>query len=220
MTTNSKFLIAACVLLIAGMACSLTGTASQPTPIVQTVVVVATSEPPTNTVEVPTATQTDTPAPTNTPIPPTDTPTNTPTATNTPIPCNLAEFVDDVNYPDGSDVFTGAEFTKTWRLKNVGTCSWTNTYKIVYVSGDNLNAPSSTKVTNSTINPGESVDISVKLKAPVTEGTYRSYFKLMASDGTTFGIGPNGANAFWVEIEAIKLIIMPKITLKPIFPLP
>ncbi len=220
MATNSKFLIVACVILITGIACSLTGTAIQPTPIVQTVVVVATSEPPTQTIEVPTATPTETLKPSDTPIPPTETPTDTPTATNTPIPCNMAAFIDDVNYPDGSDVITGAEFTKTWRLKNVGTCSWNNTYKIVYVSGDNLNAPSTTKVTNLTINPGESVDVSVKLKAPSSKGTYRSYFKLMAPDGTTFGIGANGANAFWVEIEVVEIFILPKLTLIPVFPLP
>lgn len=217
MSDHKKILVVLSVLLITGIACSLSGAAGQTTPIVQTVVVIATSEPPTATAE---PTQTETALPTETPLPPTDTPTVAPTATQTPIPCNMAEFVADLNYTDGSDVLLGAEFTKTWRLKNVGTCSWNNTYKIVFVDGDDLNAPSSTKVTSSTIKPGESVDVSVKLKAPSSEGTYRAYFKLMAPDGTTFGIGPNAANAFWVEIETIKLVIKPGIFISamPILP--
>jgi hypothetical protein len=45
-----------------------------------------------------------------------------------PVPvsrCDAAAFVSDVTYPDGSDVTLGSTFTKIWRLKNVGTCTWT-----------------------------------------------------------------------------------------------
>ena len=36
-----------------------------------------------------------------------------------------ASFVRDVNYPDGTYVVPGTSFTKTWRLRNVGTQAWT-----------------------------------------------------------------------------------------------
>lgn len=32
-------------------------------------------------------------------------------------------------------------FTKTWRVKNVGTCTWTADYKAAYSRGDALGAP-------------------------------------------------------------------------------
>ena len=45
-----------------------------------------------------------------------------PTAT-----CDLAQFVRDVTVPDGTTFLPGATFTKTWRLKNAGTCTWSGT---------------------------------------------------------------------------------------------
>ena len=59
--------------------------------------------------------------PTNTPVPPTPV---SATATQVQIACDQALFVDDVNYPDGSDVAPGTSFVKTWRLKNNGSCTW------------------------------------------------------------------------------------------------
>ena len=43
--------------------------------------------------------------------------------TNTPSPCNNAVFVSET-VPDGTEYDVGESFTKTWRLKNVGTCTW------------------------------------------------------------------------------------------------
>ena len=50
-------------------------------------------------------------------------------STFTPVPpiqpvtrCDAAAFVSDVTYPDGSVVSRGTSFTKTWRLKTIGTC--------------------------------------------------------------------------------------------------
>ena len=48
--------------------------------------------------------------------------------------CDAAAFVRDVTIPDGTIVEPGRDFTKTWRLKNVGTCSWTTAYALVFVS--------------------------------------------------------------------------------------
>ncbi len=46
--------------------------------------------------------------------------------------CDWAQFVTDVTVPDGSIYPPGATFTKTWRLKNIGTCTWTPSYSMVY----------------------------------------------------------------------------------------
>ena len=55
-------------------------------------------------------------------------PTLAPLPTNTPVvsptaACDSALFVKDVTIPDGSQVEPGATFKKTWRLRNIGTCS-------------------------------------------------------------------------------------------------
>jgi hypothetical protein len=44
--------------------------------------------------------------------------------------------VDDVTVPDGSTFAPGSSFTKIWRLKNAGTCTWKTTYRLILVSGD------------------------------------------------------------------------------------
>ncbi len=70
-------------------------------------------------------------------------PTTVPTATATQIvlPCNSAGFVKDVSVPDGTEIAAGAKFTKTWRLVNSGTCTWTTAYDLVFVDGSAMGAP-------------------------------------------------------------------------------
>ena len=144
---------------------------------------------------------------TNTPVPsatqPASTATNVPTATNTPIPCNLATFVADVNYADGSQLQTGTGFTKTWRLKNIGSCTWTSSYQMVFASGDAMNAAAAVQLTAGTVPPNGTVDVSIAMTAPASAGTYKAFFKLKAPDGTLFGIGSSGQDAFWVQIVSV-----------------
>jgi hypothetical protein len=140
----------------------------------------------------PTTTTTPTPLPTMTPLPA--------TITNTPsIPCNAASFVDDITYPDGSVVAPGSTFIKTWRLKNVGSCGWGNTYALVFASGSQLGGPSSASVPVG-VKPGETVDLSVTLTAPATAGDYTGYWQLKAPDGATFGT-TSKSTPFWVKIK-------------------
>lgn len=144
---------------------------------------------------------------TTTPLVATALPTNTPVptippvaATNTPIPCNRASFVKDVNYPDNTEVPAGTAFTKTWRIKNNGSCTWTSGYVLLFDSGDQMNAPATATITAGTVTPGATVDISVDLTAPASPGTYQGKFKLRSPDNIVFGINANAQAAFWVKI--------------------
>jgi len=156
---------------------------------------------PTPTIPVETAT----PSPT-VPVTPPSSPTPTiPPASVTPSkPCNAASFVADVNYPDNTQVALDTDFTKTWRLKNVGTCTWTSGYKLVFESGDRMSAPDSKSFTSGSVAPGGTVDVSVDLTAPDDDGTYQGNFRLKESGGVLFGIGPAGTGAFWVKIKAVS----------------
>ena len=49
--------------------------------------------------------------------------------------CDWIQYVADVTIPDGLPVDPGFVFKKTWRLKNIGTCTWTKSYKLVFVGG-------------------------------------------------------------------------------------
>lgn len=160
---------------------------------------------PTATQPAPTATQ----APTNTSVPPTATqvpPTATPLPpTPTPVPCYRAEFIKDVNYPDGSEVEPGQNFDKTWRIKNTGSCTWDSAYKVVFTGGDDLGAERSIPWEWGKVKPGQTVDITIAFSAPEDEDTYKSEWKLRGPDGHKFGVsGSSGDLPFWAEIDVVS----------------
>ena len=135
--------------------------------------------------------------------PPTPTLTLTPTITETTIPCDRASFVKDVTIPDGEELDPNENFTKTWRLKNNGSCTWTSSYSLIFDSGDSMDGPASKQLTGGTVAPGGTVDVSIDLKAPSSPGTYKGFWKLRNGSGVHFGIGGAGTSPFWVEIEVV-----------------
>lgn len=141
--------------------------------------------------------------PTVTGTPPTATPSKTPTPITPTIPpssCDRVQFVADVNFPDGTVVQPGAQFTKTWRLKNVGSCAWTTSYQLVFFSGEKMGAASSANFTKN-VAVGETVDISMNMVAPTAAGTYRGYWMFKNANGALFGIGAQANKPWWVEIK-------------------
>lgn len=145
----------------------------------QTVQAYMTENAPTETPLLPTPTETPAAAAT---LIPTATQAQQPTAT--PIPCNQAAFVSET-IPDGTVFAANQTFTKSWRLRNTGTCTWNPNYRLIFFSGDQMHGPNSVKL-NKSIAPGEQVDFLVDLKAPSESGTYRGYWRLQAEDGSRF----------------------------------
>lgn len=134
-----------------------------------------------------TNTNTFTPVPSNTPPQATLPVANTAQVVNnsTANGCNDAVYVSDVTIPDGTEMAPGSTFTKTWSVKNTGSCSWDTSYQLVHISGETMGA-SSTKLT-SVVNVGLSGNISVEMTAPTKAGTYYSYWKMADSAGNRFG---------------------------------
>jgi hypothetical protein len=134
------------------------------------------------------------------------------------------QFVADVTIPDGTVLNTNQAFTETWRLKNVGTCTWTSGYKLVFDGGDRMSAPDYVTLTSGTVSPGSTVDISVDLKAPADTGTYQGNYRLKEPGGVLFGIGASASGYFWVKIKAVSAaslkpdLVVKSITLDPAEP--
>jgi hypothetical protein len=128
------------------------------------------------------------PAPTN-PIPTIPPPTFPPPATQE---CDKAAFIADVTIPDGTVLPKDNAFTKTWRLKNIGACSWTTSYAVVFFSGEGMSGPAVQALTGN-VNPGQTVDISINLKSPSNNGNYTGYWKLRNASGVSF-------SQFYVQI--------------------
>ncbi len=141
---------------------------------------------------------TEPPAPTKTPVPP--------TATRVPTPCDRAEFVKDVTIPDNTEMAPGTEFVKTWRFKNTGTCTWNSSYDLVFFDKRAMGGPADQQLTTGTVKPGETIDVSVTLKAPSALGNYEGDWMLRNGSNVIFGIGSNADKFFWVKISVINTV--------------
>ena len=100
---------------------------------------------------------------------------------------NSAEFIEDVTVPDGTVLSPGEHFRKVWRLRNTGTCTWNQSYKVVS-SGSFHMGGSQYAYLADTVKPGETADISMNLVAPVIYGNFESEYMLEDGDGNRFGI--------------------------------
>ncbi len=124
----------------------------------------------------------------STPMPP-------PATSNTPIPlvhpvgplCNDSMFVDDVTIPDGTVVKPEEEFVKTWRFKNTGTCRWTTSYAIGFSHGHAMSGTKTKNVLPNSVDPGYTVDVSIKMTAPKDNGWYGGWWRLRNEAGDYFG---------------------------------
>jgi len=117
--------------------------------------------------------------------------------------CDMAGFISDITIPDGANIEAGTEFVKTWELRNDGTCTWDSNYSLVFLNGELMNANTPIQFPDGVVvSPGEWIDLSVTLQAPLTEGNYTGYWILRNPAGVDFGIGPAN-NPFYVEIFSV-----------------
>src|SRR5215475_813987 len=70
--------------------------------------------------------------------------------------CDWVTFVADVTIPDGLPVDPGIALKKTWRLKNVGTCTWSKSYKLVFAGGEQMGGVSGVNLPQS-VAPGQTI---------------------------------------------------------------
>lgn len=202
MKRRIRMLIVPVILFITSLACNLPSTVNSTPAAISTLNALYTQAAQTvQAASTPAGGTTPLPSPTN-PFPAYPSATSMPVI-NTPAPvilCDAAAFVKDVTAPDGTSFGRGVNFTKTWRIQNVGICSWTPSYALVFISGNGLGAPTAVSLTGS-VNPGDTVDVSVNMTAPTTDGHYIGYWKLRNASSVLFGIGAQASGAFWVDIN-------------------
>jgi hypothetical protein len=138
-------------------------------------------------------------APTNTPVPTLTAPPTlaTPLATSTggialgstaPVAttsCYGLAFVSDVSIPDNTPVNPGQSFTKTWKVKNSGTCAWDAGFKFAFTGGDAMGG--TTYTLPSAVAAGAVTDLSVAMTAPSKSGTIRGNWRMSTASGQFFG---------------------------------
>ena len=111
-----------------------------------------------------------------------------PTPTDNGKPCYAMTFVSDVSIPDGMIITPGTQFTKTWRVRNDGNCVWDKNYSVELDKGDAMSTVIKFPLTK-VVNPGDSIDISIDMTAPTTEGTYAGYWHIATPYGGYMGVG-------------------------------
>lgn len=91
----------------------------------------------------------------------------------------------DVNVPDNTTMSPGQDFVKTWKIKNIGSCTWDAGYKLVFSYGDD-ELKGEAQPLSAAIAPQQEVEVSVQFTAPDLPGTYTSYWTLQNARGITF----------------------------------
>jgi hypothetical protein len=137
-------------------------------------------------------------------------PTNTPAATLTPLAtftagatstggaafgtapvtggtasCYGMAFVSDVTVPDNTPVTAGQAFTKTWKVRNAGSCAWDAGFKFAFTGGESMGG--ATFTLPSSVAAGAVYDISVPMTAPSKSGTLRGNWRMSTASGQFFG---------------------------------
>jgi hypothetical protein len=162
------------------------------TQAVQTFVVDMTKNAPTATQVIPT----DTPMPTNT-VPPL--PTNTPVATQTPTKAFIAWTstptatqaafgcsVTDVSPKSSDTIKINQDFDGKWTVKNTGTKTWSSgNTDIKYVDGTKLHTGGDLMDLTSDVAPNGTYSVVIDMKAPGTDGQYKTNWAINLEDGTT-----------------------------------
>ena len=127
-----------------------------------------------------------------------------PTATPPGYCINGMQFIQDLTYPDENMTNPavlppGTAFSKGWRVRNVGTCTWDSRYILSYVGGNSpLSAMGGNPIPiNGTVAPGQEYDIYLNLVSPLTPGVYQGFWQLLDSQGTPFG------ERIWVGIRVL-----------------
>ncbi len=164
-------------------------------------------------------TATTNPNPTNTLAPATQAaPTATRTPTNTPTgstsggngTCTyIATFVADISIPDDSLLQPGSAFTKTWRVRNDGTCTWGpayNLHAVAFTGGNQLGASSQVELPL-VVKPGQWVDVSVRMTAPNDPGTYTGNWMFLVNNGSYVGLGSQSNQPLFVRIQVSSALV-------------
>lgn len=135
---------------------------------------------------------------------PTETPSPSPTATTTSAPsdtpqvsttlagegqptvsCYRLAFVSDVTIPDNTTMNPGEVFTKTWRVRNSGSCDWEIGFQFKLTYHEAMGAAALTL--GKTVHPGEETDLSIMMTAPTEPGSHQGNWRMATSAGTFFG---------------------------------
>ncbi|MCC6299904.1 MAG: hypothetical protein IT314_11435 [Anaerolineales bacterium] len=99
--------------------------------------------------------------------------------------CNNLFLIRDETIPAGTVMKPKETFTKTWKVENNGTCDWVFQYRLVFISGNQMDGEPAGL--GKVIPPQKWTQISIGLTAPKQPGTYTGTWRLGTQAGNAFG---------------------------------
>ncbi len=122
-----------------------------------------------------------------------------PSGTNAAACTDKAKFEAET-VPDDTAFAPGGTFMKTWTLRNVGTCTWTPDYSLVFVNGEQMGGTSPSPL-GGTVPPNGTIQVYLPQTAPQDPGEHQGFWKLRNLQGQEFGLGAKADVAFWSKIQ-------------------
>ncbi len=109
----------------------------------------------------------------------------------------------DVTIPPGTRFATPQPFTKVWRVRNSGNCTWTpSNYTLRFVDGEQMGTQTQILIPGA-IQPGATVDIAIPQVAPDAAGRHSAHWQLFHRSGQAVP-GPDGTPVtLAVDIEVL-----------------
>ncbi len=107
-------------------------------------------------------------------------------------------FEGDITYPDGTKVDAGTYFTKVWRIRNTGATRWQERY-LTRINSTPCDAPEMVPIRQT--DPGQTVDISVKVRAASSPGRCKIYWKMTDADRTPL---MSGKRPIFLDVQVRK----------------
>lgn len=99
--------------------------------------------------------------------------------------CYQLRYVNDVSIPDNTQMAPGQSFTKTWKVRNAGSCAWEAGFKFAFVGGEQMSG--ATYTLPSAVPVNTEIDISIAMVAPAKAGTLRGNWRMQTAAGQFFG---------------------------------
>jgi len=108
-----------------------------------------------------------------------------PAAVSPTASCYQLRFVSDVTIPDNTQMTPGQTFTKTWKVKNTGSCAWDAGFKFAFVGGEQMGG--ATYTLPSSVAANAEIDVSIAMAAPNKTGSMRGNWRMQTAGGQSFG---------------------------------
>lgn len=141
--------------------------------------------------------------------------TEDPSAGFDPADCNRGQIILETSTADTSRARPGSLITKSWKIKNSGTCIWTSEYHAVFRGDSRMNAPAALPIGEAPVLPQSELELSVTLKAPEKPGIYPGGYRLLAADDQPVYLENGQDNFLWINLTVLETPAGPEQTAGP-----